>query len=179
MTYYAEMNVAVVNIPKTATTALSEIIKTKTANRNLHFHRHETQSAVLSYLQGHGVPAPVFVANIREPVSRLVSGINYCYGKIDMPLSEAMDRAITQDNPAIFSTQTEWLDLIDTHETLLFDFASRDIFRYLGLNGTDVRNPSTTYWGRSQIEAHPRFVEAMDRYAPDFTLHQRVTHGPP
>jgi hypothetical protein len=171
--YIIDKNIAVINIPKNGTHSMDWAIR-KTYNQDPNFvNGHRKASEMAQYLDNrHNIQNPEFIANIREPVERFVSGLNHIWGQNpNVRFNEAIAKSFTEQNniPLVFSTQSKWLDV----EGIKLFLNIREALEYIGFKGESPHlNQSIKRFTISQVKNHSRYDEILERYAEDIERYE-------
>lgn len=159
--YIEALDLFCVQIPKTGSTSFKHALETAHGKVSLpgHLTVHQAYEAL-----GRKCDC---VAVVREPIARLVSGLNHIEAD---DLNWAMPHATRQGAQRIFIPQSHYVD----DATRLVPFSKlTDLIVELG--GEPVhKGASKKRWKRSDVEAHPHFQRAREYYADDFRLYRKA-----
>ena len=185
MPYYKDLNVVLIEIPKSGSRTL--VAAAATAKVNKHLHGHKQASAIISRCSVR--PDTTFMAVIRDPVDRLISSTNYQFAAAFergdfvtvQQIYELWRRPLESRAQTIMTTQSSWLEGAEDYQKKLFRFEDIDeAVRFLGYDGSDGyihKNKGPGRLSKETLMSLPMFDEIMAYYADDVALYNSIKKG--
>ena len=169
MGYSPELNKGILHPPKCGTHSTQQVAK-KMGGWFAPGHMSFKELTDHMRKGGYNWKEAEFAMSVREPVSRLVSAINYNFPRKKFTLNAAMEH-IVADPRKIFPEQVwYWAEPVR-----LFPFDGLPILKWLGWNGPVPHgNPGPATWSREEIVTHSLFHSVIVHYKHDFDLWRRA-----
>ena len=176
--YNFEQRKAYVHIPKCGTLSTFAAFKQSFPDQDPNFlNGHRRVSEIEKILEHKQLPPrPLYVACIREPLKRFVSGLNHCYAQNPaIDLDKAFKRVLSGDRHIVFITQDNLFD-IDCEKKL---FRFEDLVASWEFCGCVVDkiphvNQSIKRWTLEDVKKHPDIGKIEEMYKNDFDTYHSL-----
>lgn len=166
----------VLEIPKTGSRSVVWALKRN--NKNIFYGGHAKLSKLLQRIEENKDNPWEYkaIGVVREPLERLVSGLNYESTKgSKFVLQQRLQRILDGKQDPVYSRQSDFVDVPDFPVDLYPLYQIDKVLSIVGYDSPVHENKSVKRFTQQDIIDCPLYEDLMNYYQPDFDLYEQVT----